>query len=145
MSLINRISENIDKLVIPVIVVVAAALLYANYQKSGAGDVAGIAPPQDDAWFQNEVLGQSEPVVVKFGAEWCGPCRSLDKVIDQYQQKSGSVNVVKIDVDERGDLASHYNVSGIPKVIMFKSGKPIAQFTGSRPLNEFDQWIESNR
>ena len=142
MKFLNKLSENVDKLLIPIVAIAGIALVYSYLQKGGAED---IKPPQDDAWFQTQVIDAGEPVVVKFGADWCGPCRSLDKVIDEYQQQSGSVKVVKIDVDERGDLASHYKVSGIPKVIMFKQGQPVAQFVGSRPLDGFSSWIESNR
>ena len=142
MKLMNQLSENVDRLLLPIVVIAGAALVYSYLQKGG---VDNIAPPQDDAWFRSTVINAGEPVVVKFGAEWCGPCRALDKVIDEYRQESGAVEVVTIDVDERGDLASHYRVSGIPKVIMFKQGQPVAQFVGSRPLNQFSDWIEEHR
>jgi thioredoxin 1 len=141
-QLLNRLSKNIDRLLLPLLVISCVALVYYYLQPGG---VDKVALPQDNAWFQTQVVDADGPVVVKFGAEWCGPCLALDKVISQYERQPGGVNIVKVDVDERQDLASHYNVSGIPKVIMFKQGQPVAQFTGSRPLDQFSDWIDKHR
>ena len=143
MRLLNRVSENIDKIVIPLIVVAAVALLYANYKNGGT--VSNVEPPRDNAWFQENVLAKAQPVVVKFGAEWCGPCRALDGVIDEYNQQPGSVEILKVDVDNSPELADHFQVSGIPHVILFDQGKAVAQFTGSRSLGQLTEWIDAHR
>ena len=66
-------------------------------------------PPPDNRWFRSAVLNQSGPVLVKFGATWCGPCRATDAELTQLSQ-SGPWPVVKIDVDEQPSLAQHYGV-----------------------------------
>lgn len=141
MQFLNRISENIDKLVLPVVAILGFAFVYSLLTGRNATNTA----PPDDNWFQTQVIESGKPVVVKFGADWCGPCRALDKVIAEYSRQGSGVDIVMIDVDERGDLASHYKVSGIPKVMMFNQGKPTAEFTGSRSLQQFTDWIEANR
>jgi thioredoxin 1 len=82
------------------------------------------------------------PVIVDFHAEWCGPCKRLGPEIEKRQQTSGKFVVLKINVDNHGDLADKFEVSGIPHVILFKDCKPVSIFTGFN-LAELDKMIES--
>ncbi len=140
MKTLIKLSENVDKLAIPAAALFGFALVFAYM-------TGGFTPaPPDDRWFQSKVIDQPMPVVVKFGADWCGPCRSMDKVLTRYSgQSGGSVRVVRVNIDERPDLASHYNVRGIPKTILFKHGKPVSSITGSRDFKSFSQWVDGYR
>ena len=94
-------------------------------------------PPPEDPWFRSAVLDRSGPVLVKFGANWCGPCRMLDGELPNLE----STQVVKIDVDERPNLARHYGVSAIPRMLLFKNGKVIGDRVGYASAADLQAWI----
>jgi thioredoxin 1 len=87
-----------------------------------------------EANFQAEVLEASQPVLVDYGAVWCGPCKMLDPIVDQLAEEwSGKVKVVKLDVDESPDLAVQYQVMGVPTLMLFVNGQPVQRVTGYQP------------
>lgn len=96
---------------------------------------------QSSAEFQN-ALTQSDTVLVKFGAPWCGPCRMIDSELEQLEPNLPSgVELVKINVDDEAELASTFNVSSIPHMILFKGGKQIDSRVGYMSAQEIGQWI----
>ncbi len=101
------------------------------------------APP-DDAWFQRAVISRSEPVLVKFGADWCGPCRMLDPELDQFSKKAqGRVAVIRVDVASHPDLARHYGVSSIPRLLLFRDGQVLADRVGYVDHQHLQDWVTS--
>lgn len=85
----------------------------------------------DGTWFREEVLNSTTPVLVDFGAEWCGPCRMIAPLLDQLEKEyADKMKVVRIDVDEHSALAQDFGVSGIPLVVIIKEGKTVASMTG---------------
>ena len=98
--------------------------------------------PPNAPWFQSVVVQSSRPVLVKFGAEWCPPCQAMEPVLDDLaSQMSNQVKVIRIDVDQMPQLASHYGVSSIPRLILFKNGKVIADRKGFHDTGDMKQWI----
>jgi thioredoxin 1 len=73
--------------------------------------------------FQTEVLNYQGKVLVDFWAVWCGPCQMLAPVLDEISSEQKNLKIVKIDVDTQVELASRYNVSSIPTVIIFDHGQ----------------------
>jgi len=96
-----------------------------------------------DATFDQLVLQNDKPTVVDFWATWCGPCRLVAPEIDKLAVKySGSVDVVKVDVDANPATAMKYGIMSIPTVAYFKPGEPPRAAVGFRPLEALEQAFE---
>ena len=98
----------------------------------------------DNNNFQTEVLGATEPVVVDFWAEWCGPCKMIAPALEEISEEmSGKVRVVKVNIDENPELAAQYGVRSIPTLLMFKAGEVSSNMVGAAPKSKLASWIES--
>src|SRR5579864_3283237 len=85
----------------------------------------------DGPTFEAEVLNASEPVVVDFYADWCGPCRMMSPVVEQLAgEYAGKVTIGKLDVDVNQDIAIRYGVMGIPTLGLFREGKLVDRLVG---------------
>ena len=97
-----------------------------------------------DQDFATEVLGASKPVLVDFWAEWCGPCRMIAPALEEIAGEIGDkVDIVKLNIDENPDTPGRYGVRGIPTMLLFKGGQPVAQKVGAAPRSHIQQWLES--
>ena len=96
-----------------------------------------------DASFDSDVLGSSEPVVVDFWAEWCGPCRLISPALEEIATElDGKVKIAKLNIDENPDIAVRYGVRSIPTLILFKNGEPAAMQVGAVPKGRLADWIK---
>ena len=87
--------------------------------------------------FEREVLRSDKPVLIDFWASWCGPCRMLSPVISEIaEEKAGEVKVCKVNVDEEAELASIFNVSSIPMLVVVKDGRVVNASVGVRPKDQ---------
>lgn len=88
----------------------------------------------DEKNFEAEVVKSTQPVLVDFWAEWCGPCKMIAPVIDQLSSElQGKMKIAKVNVDESPQLAGEFNVMSIPTLLIFKGGKPVDQIVGALP------------
>lgn len=87
--------------------------------------------------FDSLVLKSDKPVLVDFWAEWCGPCKALSPVLDEIAKEvNGKAEVIKVNVDESGELAQKYGIRGIPTLIFFKDGQIKGTLVGNQPKSE---------
>jgi thioredoxin 1 len=73
--------------------------------------------------FESEVIKSKKPVIIDFYADWCGPCKILGPTMEQISDERSDLKVVKINVDEEGELAQQFNVMSIPTIVVMKQGK----------------------
>ena len=97
-----------------------------------------------DTDFDAEVLKSTQPVVVDFWAEWCGPCKMIAPALEELAgSMNGKVKIVKLNVDENPQTAAKYGIMSIPTLMLFKNGQLASRQVGAAPKQKLEQWITS--
>jgi thioredoxin 1 len=110
------------------------------------GSLVGNIAAVTDADFDTEVLKSEKPVLVDFWAEWCGPCRQVQPILDELASEHGEkITFLKMNVDENPVTPSSYRVTGIPTLNVYHGGEVVKSIVGARPkaalLNEIAEFI----
>ncbi len=91
--------------------------------------------------FEN-IIKSEKPVLIDFSATWCGPCKMLAPILKQVKDRLGErVAIFKIDVDKNQELASKYQVRGVPTMILFQNGKQLWRQSGVLTKDEIIKTI----
>jgi thioredoxin 1 len=98
-----------------------------------------------DANFQQEVLSASNPVLVDFWAEWCGPCRMIAPHVDAVATElDGKAKIGKLNVDENPAVVSKYSIRGIPALLLFKGGELVDSLVGATDKTRIKALVEKH-
>ena len=104
--------------------------------------MAGAINDVSDDSFQAEVIESMEPVLVDFWAPWCGPCRMVAPSLEEINEETENLRVVKLNVDENQATAAKFNVLSIPTLLVFKNGSVVKTIVGALPKQRLVQEIE---
>ncbi|MEN9344354.1 MAG: thioredoxin [Chlamydiota bacterium] len=96
----------------------------------------------DEASFQQKI--QTGTTLVDFYADWCGPCRMMSPVLEKVAKEvKAKAKIAKLDIDQAQKIASQYQVTSIPTLILYKEGKEVGRLVGLRDAGAIKQFIES--
>ncbi len=99
-----------------------------------------------DASFDADVLQSSQPVLVDYWAEWCGPCKMIAPILDEIAKDyNGRLSVAKMNVDQNRDVPAKFGIRGIPTLMIFKDGQLAATKVGAQSKAQLTAFIDGNR
>ncbi|SCU79328.1 LAMI_0A08306g1_1 [Lachancea mirantina] len=90
-----------------------------------------------------KAIAADKLVVVDFFATWCGPCKMIAPMLEKFSQEYSQADFIKVDVDELPEVAQKHEVSAMPTIVYFKSGKEVGRVVGANPA-AIKQTIASN-
>jgi len=97
-----------------------------------------------DASFEDDVVKASEPVLVDFWAEWCGPCKQIGPALEELSgEYEGKLTIAKLNIDDNPMTPGKFGVRGIPTLMIFQGGELKATKVGAVPKSAIDAWIKS--
>ena len=96
-----------------------------------------------DATFEADVLKSTNPVLVDYWAEWCGPCKMIAPILDEVATTyTGKLLVAKMNVDENRDIPAKFGIRGIPTLMIFKNGELAATKVGAMSKSQLTAFID---
>ncbi|XZE19198.1 thioredoxin family protein [Pirellulaceae bacterium SH449] len=124
-------------------IIATAYVVFFRPRNIGERTISEDAGPFVSAEEFKQAITSNPVTLVKFGATWCGPCRYMDDELEKLKEKNFAASVLHIDVDNNPDLSSEYDVSGIPKTILFKNGVAVDTQVGGMSAEQIEEWVNS--
>jgi thioredoxin 1 len=98
---------------------------------------------QFDLTTYNEKINEDKLTIVKYKANWCGPCRVLSPILEGVVKDYADINVGEVDIDTNMALAQKDGIRGVPTVVFYKNGQVLDKMVGLQPAQVYAQKIES--
>jgi len=92
--------------------------------------------------FNEEVLNSDKKVLVDFWASWCGPCKMIAPVVEGIANENNNIKVVKVNVDEEGELAAQYQIMSIPTLVVIENGEIVNKSVGLISKSEIQELVK---
>ncbi len=98
-----------------------------------------------DETYKKEVLDNPKTTVIKFQADFCGPCHQLTPIVQKISEEMPDVNFVSMEIDQDGvNTATEFGIRSIPQMFIMKNGKVVSQKVGASDYNTVSAWIKEN-
>ena len=98
-----------------------------------------------DASFEADVLQSTQPVLVDYWAEWCGPCKMIAPILDEVATTyNGKLQIAKMNVDENRDIPAKFGIRGIPTLMLFKDGQLAATKVGAMTKSQMIAFVDQH-
>ena len=96
-----------------------------------------------DASFEADVLQSTQPVLVDYWAEWCGPCKMIAPILEEVSAAyQGKLQIAKMNVDENREIPAKFGIRGIPTLMLFKDGQLAATKVGAMSKSQMTAFID---
>jgi thioredoxin 1 len=96
-----------------------------------------------DATFESDVLKSDKAVLVDYWAEWCGPCKMIAPILDEVSEAyKDKLQIAKMNVDENSDIPAKFGIRGIPTLMLFKDGQPLATKVGAMSKAQLTAFLD---
>jgi thioredoxin 1 len=104
----------------------------------------GYAVPVDEKQFEHIISTSAKPVLVDFWADWCGPCKMMSPILDEFAAKyADEMQVIKVEADKAPLLMERFDISSIPTMMVFVDGKSETTMIGAQPLDMLEKELGS--
>jgi thioredoxin 1 len=120
-----------------------AATLAVSETPKGKPMASDLIKHVTDASFEADVIKASQPTLVDYWAEWCGPCKMIAPILDEVSASyAGKLQIAKMNVDENRDIPAKFGIRGIPTLMLFKDGQLAATKVGAMSKAQLTAFID---
>jgi thioredoxin 1 len=125
------------------VIVIALAGCTMPQERSMSAISSSDLPHTTDTTFERDVIDSNQPVLVEFYAEWCGPCRHMEPILeDVARMYHGKIKVLRVDVDKNPRVAERYRIQAIPRMMLFKNGDLVDDVLGATSRERLSYSVE---